>query len=86
MDFTEEDFDYDEDGAETVLYYLIGDRPVIIYNIDSFPYMAETADFDKKEFYRDNKMIMRVEDSNDTVRLTEQEFRDYCLTKGIKPK
>ncbi|MGN7437733.1 MAG: hypothetical protein ACTHOO_03740 [Alcanivorax sp.] len=82
MDF---EFDYDDDGEETVLYYILGERPVKVTCIDSFPFQAETPDFDKGIFVKDNKVIKRINDSSDVVKVSENEFKEFCLSKGITP-
>ena len=73
MDF---EFEYDDDGEETVIYYILGDRPVKVTCIDSFPIQAETPDYEQDGiFVKDNKVIRRINDSADVVKVTENEFR-----------
>lgn len=79
------EFEYDDDGEETYLYYILGERPVKITCIDSFPIQAETPDFEKKIFVRDNSVIKRVTDSADVIKVSVKDFNEFCLSKGIKP-
>ena len=83
MDF---EFEYDDDGEETIIYYILGDRPVKVTCIDSFPIQAETPDYEQGGiFVKDNKVIRRINDSADVVKVTENEFKEFCLSRGIKP-
>ncbi len=76
-------FDYDEDGEESVIYYILGERPIIMYCIDSFPYKVETYDQDQGKFVRDNSLIKRINDSTDIDKVDAVEFKNFCLSRGI---
>jgi len=86
MNFDNSSPEQDENDKEIeVIYYLIGKRPVKVTYVDDFPELAQTPDFDTKEFIYDHTILKRIEDSLDVDKIDEQQFRDACLAIGIKP-
>ena len=81
----EPDFEYDEDGEISVLYYILGEIPIKLTCEDSFPFRAERWDYDAKSFVLDNGVIKRINDSADVRKVSETDFRNFCLSRGIKP-
>ncbi len=81
----EPEFDYDEDGEQTVLYYILGEVPIKVSCEDSFPYRAERGDYETKAFVLDNSVIKRINDADDIRKVSEVDFRNFCLSRGIKP-
>lgn len=81
----DQDFEYDEDGEETVIYYILGEIPIKVTCEDSFPFRAERGDFESKSFVLDNSLIRRINDSADVRKISELDFRNFCLSRGIKP-
>lgn len=79
------EFEYDEDGDETVLYYILGEVPIKVTCEDSFPFRAERVDFATKSFVLDNSIIKRINDADDVRKVSEIDFRNFCLSRGIKP-
>lgn len=80
-----DDFEYDEDGEQTVLYYILGEIPIKVSCEDSFPYRAERGDYETKAFVLDNSVIKRINDADDIRKVSEVDFRNFCLSRGIKP-
>lgn len=76
--------DYDEDGEETVIYYILGERAIIMRCIDSFPYKIETATSEDNVFVIDNGLISRINDSYDIDTVNENDFKSFCLSRGIE--
>lgn len=76
-------FDYDDAGEESVIYYILGERPIIMYCTDSFPYKIETYDHDQGRFVRDNSLIRQINDSLDIDKVDAVEFKNFCLSRGI---
>lgn len=83
--FEDQDFEYDEDGEETVIYYILGELPIKVTCEDSFPFRAERGDIESKSFVLDNSLIRRINDSSDVRKVSEVDFRNFCLSRGIKP-
>ncbi len=81
----ENGFDYDEDGEISVLYYVLGEIPIKLTCENSFPFRAERGDYDTKAFVLDNSVIKRINDSADIRKVSEADFRNFCLSRGIKP-
>ncbi|MBK6896789.1 MAG: hypothetical protein IPH06_09380 [Alphaproteobacteria bacterium] len=81
----EQDFEYDEEGEISVLYYILGEIPIKLTCEDSFPFRAERGDYDTKSFILDNGVIKRINDSADVRKVSEADFRNFCLSRGIKP-
>ena len=81
----EQDFEYDEEGEISVLYYILGEIPIKLTCEDSFPFRAERWDYDTKSFVLDNGVIKRINDSADVRKVSEADFRNFCLSRGIKP-
>ncbi|MCB1593021.1 MAG: hypothetical protein KDI90_11290 [Alphaproteobacteria bacterium] len=80
-----EEFDYDEDGEISVLFYILGDIPIKVTCEDSFPFRAERGDTASRSLVLDNSMIRLINNADDVRKVSEAVFRDYCLSKGIKP-
>ncbi len=80
----EPDFEYDEEGEISVLYYILGEIPIKLTCEDSFPFRAERGDYDTKSFILDNSVIKRNNDSADVRKVSEGDFRNFCLSRGIK--
>lgn len=78
-----DEFDYDDDGEESVIYYILGERPIIMHCIDSFPHKVEVYDKDEGKFVRDNSLIRRINDSLEIDKVDENGFKNFCLSRGI---
>ena len=85
MEDFEFEFDYDDDGEETDIYYILGENPIKVTCIDSFPARAETPDLKTKTFVTDNSIIKHINDSADVIKVSETDFINFCLSRGIKP-
>lgn len=75
----------EETGEVSVVYYLLGDRPIKITYVDDFPELVQTPDMDKKEFVFDHSYVKIVNNSLDVRRVDETTFRNACLAIGVKP-
>lgn len=82
MDF---DFHYDENGEKTTLYYILGERPLKVTCVDSLPVKIQALDFEARKFIIDNTLIKRINDAVELRKVNEADFRNFCLSKGIKP-
>ena len=80
-----EEFDYDDDGEETVIFYIMGIKPIMVECIDSFPVFATALDFKTKEFAPYPELMRDINDSVEIVKVDEIEFRNACLALGAKP-
>ena len=68
-------------------YYLLGDRPIKVTccKESEIPITAAIVDSKKKEFVYDLELIPLITDSVDIRAIDENEFRNACLAKGVKP-
>lgn len=67
-------------------YYLLGDRPIkVTCSALEIPLSAQIIDSKKKEFIYDLALIPVITDSLDIRQINENEFRNACLAKGVKP-
>lgn len=67
-------------------YYLLGDRPIkVTCNASEIPLSAQIVDTKTKEFVYDLALIPVITDSMDIRTIDENEFRNACLAKGVKP-
>lgn len=67
-------------------YYLLGDRPIkVTCNASEIPLSAQIVDTKTKEFIYDLTLIPVITDSMDIRTIDENEFRNACLAKGVKP-
>lgn len=49
------------------------------------PINVEIVDSHTKEFVSDLSLVPIITDSMDIIQIDENEFRDACLAKGVKP-
>ncbi len=82
---TDINFDYDEDGEKTTIYYILGDRPIKVTCIDDVPDKILAYDFETKSFKRDGKLLRIINDSMEIRKIDELEYRNKCLSLGVKP-
>lgn len=75
--------EYDFDDSEEFQYYILGARAVRVTVKYNIPFRIEYVD-DNGEFVKDNSLIRRLNDSLDVNQVKEHEFREYCLSQGIK--
>ncbi|PCJ02370.1 MAG: hypothetical protein COB14_02400 [Alphaproteobacteria bacterium] len=67
-------------------YYLLGDRPIkVTCSAMEIPINIEIVDSNKKKFVPDLSLISVITDSMDIRTINENEFRNACLAKGVKP-
>lgn len=82
----DDEFEYEEDGEQSVLYYILeGEIPLKVTCENTFPYRIEKGDLLTKSFVLDNSMIREINDSFDIRKVSEIDFRNFCLSRGIKP-
>ena len=74
-----------EKAATTKNYYLYGECPVKVICVDGFPDTVHAYDFKTKTFIEDESYLKLITDSLDTKRIAEKAFRNFCLSRGIKP-
>lgn len=77
--------DYDEDGEVTITYYILGDRPIKVTCIDDVPDSIYAYSFETRAFERDGNMLRIINDSMDIRKVDELEYRNKCLSVGVKP-
>ena len=67
-------------------YYLLGNRPIkVTCSAMEIPINVEIVDSDKKEFVSDLSLVPVITDSMDIRKIDENEYRNACLAKGVKP-
>lgn len=67
-------------------YYLLGNRPIkVTCSAMEIPINVEIVDSHTKEFVSDLSLVPIITDSMDIIQIDENEFRDACLAKGVKP-
>lgn len=79
-EFEEQNLDSEE---ETFQYYILGSRAIRVTVKYDIPFRIEYVD-QNGEFVKDRNLLSRLNDSLDVEKVEEHEFREYCLSKGIK--
>lgn len=83
LTMTEYDKQNLDSEEEAFQYYILGSRAIRVTIKYDIPFRIEYVDKDG-EFVRDNNLIRRLNDSLDVSKVEEHEFREYCLSQGIK--
>lgn len=71
--------------AEYPRYFAFGDNPVKLTYIDDVPILGEVIDYAAKTFKIDNTVVPRIFNSLEVREIDHNEFRNLCLSKGVKP-
>lgn len=85
MDLSDFDFEFDEDAPDVISYYILGERPIKVTSSNGAPVMIETINFETKQFHIDNTLIRAITDSTEIQKVDEIAFRNFCLSRGVKP-
>ncbi|MGH1379084.1 MAG: hypothetical protein ACRBB3_09720 [Alphaproteobacteria bacterium] len=67
-------------------YYILGDRPIkIVCSMMEIPISAQILNSKTKEFVHDLSLVPFITSSVDIRKIDENDFRNACLAKGVKP-
>lgn len=87
-DISGNDNDPDNDLRPYIVYYSLNDAlPVKVTNVNHMPENIEVYSQKEKRFIRDMRLISLFLDDDDfsLCRITETEYRNLCLSIGVKP-